>query len=181
MRYQRLLSAIGGGLLGACIAVLSFEIWGLFASDGLLPPVIASLEVLVYGGFCLLGALIGAIFTRPIARQLQKWVIQISAVMSRAPAGQLLSAIVGLIIGFVLAALGSQAIGSLAPRSVATALTVILYIILGSVGGTVGAKRYQEWSFDKILSRAGRAAASFAPGSIAGNAAALSADRKSVV
>ena len=175
MRYQRLLSAIGGGLLGACIAVLSFEIWGLFASDGLLPPVIASLEVLVYGGFCLLGALIGAVFARPIARQLQKWVIQISAVMSRAPAGQLLSAIVGLIIGFVLAALGSQAIGSLAPRSVATALTVILYIILGSVGGTVGAKRYQEWSFDKILSRAGRAAASFAPGSIAGNAVALSA------
>lgn len=152
MRYQRLLAALAGGVLGACISALSFEIWALFAGDGLLPPVIASLEVLVYGVLCLLGALLGAVFTRPIARQLQKWVVQISSLMSRAPAGQLLSAIVGLIIGFVLASLGSQAISTLGPPSVVTALTVVLFILLGSVGATVGAKRYQEWPIEKWMS-----------------------------
>lgn len=153
MRYQRLLAALACAILGACIAALSFEIWELLAHDGILPPVIASLEVLAYGVCAALGALLGALCTRPIAAQLQKWVIQISSLMSRAPAGQLLSAIVGLIIGFVLAALGSQALVEIGPKSVGTALTVVLYILLGSVGATVGAKRYQEWSPERWLSK----------------------------
>ena len=55
MRYQRLLAALVGALLGACAAALLFEIWALFAQDGILPPVVASLELLVYGSLCALG------------------------------------------------------------------------------------------------------------------------------
>lgn len=162
MRYQRILSALAGGVLGACAAALFFEIWELLAHDGLVRPVLVSFEPIVYGTLCSIGGLLGCIFTRRISKRLQKWVIQISALMSRAPAGQLLSAIFGLIIGFVLAFLGTQALNNLGPRSLMSAVTVLVYIFLGSIGATVGAKRYQEWSFDKLFSRAKNAVATAA-------------------
>lgn len=150
VRYQRLLCGLVGALLGACAAALLLEIWALFANDGFIPRATAPIEMLIYGTLCLVGAVSLALVTKPVSKALSRRVAQLAMLLERAPAGQMLSTVVGLLVGLVLALLSSQLFVNFKPTSVFNALSVLLYIILGSLGATVGAKRYKEWPFEKI-------------------------------
>ena len=148
-----MLCAAMGALVGAGLAALALGLWEMLAADGsvALPHAGARMALyLVLGG---LGLGLCVIFSGMILRCVQENVRRAERALDGAPAEQVLTSVLGLIAGLIIALLTTQLFRSSQPRELFMALSVMVYIVMGYLGASVGARRYREWPVGSLLGK----------------------------
>lgn len=152
-RWLRVLCAAMGALVGAGVAALALGVWEMLAADGSVsfPHAGARMALyLVLGGLGFGGC---GIFSGMILRFVQENVHRAERALDGAPAEQVLTSVVGLIVGLIIALLTTQLFRSSQPRELFMALSVVVYIVMGYLGASVGARRYREWPVGSLLGK----------------------------
>ena len=141
-RLLRFLLVLAGVGVGLAAAQLGLELFRMANQEIHLTPYQL---MLVYAGASLLGGLILLLLSGRIIRRFSSLSMEMQKQMDKMPLNQLLSAMLGLILGLIVAALLRQMISFLGEGILTTALTAILYLVLGVLGYTIGRRRSREF------------------------------------
>ena len=134
-----LIICVGAGA-GAAIAYLCVEVQKLtLAWDMQLWHLIT-----LYVVMCLLGALLGHLAARPVIRWFGEQLGRVERLMDTLSTAQKAAMVVGVIMGFLVAALLSQILHFLGESIFTMSVSAILYVVLGVLGLTIGAHRAED-------------------------------------
>ena len=111
----------------------------------------AWIPVAGYVGMGLLGGLILLLLSKRILRRFTILSSAMQKSLDKMPLNQLMSAITGLILGLVVAALMCRMLSFMGNTMAATALSAILYVTLGALGYNIGKRRARE--FNTMITR----------------------------
>ena len=138
LRFLLILLGIG---IGLAATQLGLDLYRMSNPDTVVSPYYL---VAAYAAMGAAGGLILLLFSRRILRRFSDLSSVMRKQIDRMPVYQLLSAVLGLILGLIVAALLRQMIP--APRSdvFLTALSAILYLSLGALGYGIGKHRSRE-------------------------------------
>lgn len=140
-RLLKLLIVLSGAGVGVALAMalVRLRTWTR-------PGVAMKVEWIVglYFGAAALGALVCFLLSGAIIRKGSEWATSLETRMDKMTLAQLLSSILGLISGLLIAALVSQVIGFLGASIFTTAFSAILYVFLGAVGLSIGLRRSED-------------------------------------
>ena len=100
-----------------------------------------------YTGAAILGALILLLLSNKIIRHVTRLSSEMQRQFDKMPLNQVISAITGLILGLIVAALLRQMIpsGTDMPMFATFAISAILYLLLGALGYNLGKRRSREF------------------------------------
>jgi uncharacterized protein YacL len=98
-----------------------------------------------YTGMGLIGGLIMLLFSTRILMRFTRLSSQMQRQIDKMPLNQLISAVTGLILGLIIAALLRQVIPNAGTGVAGTALSAILYVVLGWLGYSIGKRRSREF------------------------------------
>lgn len=110
-------------------------------------------HTVVIAGSCACGALIFLALSNKLISKWERAGSNLETHFGKMPVNEVISAVFGMIIGLVVAALLSQLFGFLGTSVLSTALSAILYLSLGIFGFRIGKRRSPE--FTHWLSRSG--------------------------
>ncbi|MCR5296404.1 MAG: TRAM domain-containing protein [Clostridiales bacterium] len=147
-RLLRFLLVLLGVGLGLTITQLGLQLYQLANKDANIP---AWLPVAGYVGMGLIGGVILLLLSKRILRRFTILSSAMQKQLDKMPLNQLMSAITGLILGLVVAALLSRMLSFLGNAMSATALSAILYASLGALGYNIGKRRARE--FNTMITR----------------------------
>lgn len=142
-----------GALMGAGIAAVLLGAWEMLAADGVVGMPHTGARLALYVVLCTLCGGLCGIFSGMILRFVQANVQRAERALEGAPAQQVLTSVAGLIAGLIIALLTTQLFRALEPKEFFTALTVVVYIVMGYLGASVGARRYKEWPACNLLGK----------------------------
>ena len=141
-RTLRLLLVLLGIGIGLAVTQVGLQLYRLTNPNISVP---AWIPVAGYSGMGFLGGLIFLLLSGRILRRFT----QLSGVMQKQfdkmPLNQLMSAVIGLILGLIVAALLQQTVRFLGNSMATTAISAILYLTLGALGYNIGKKRSREF------------------------------------
>ena len=103
-------------------------------------------QVISYGGLAVLGGALFLALNKQIAKHWITWAGAVERRFDKMGMNQITSSVVGLIIGLIVAALICRMFSFLGGGMFTTVLAAILYLVLGSLGFTVGRKRGNDFA-----------------------------------
>ena len=103
------------------------------------------IPVAAYTGMGLLGGIILLLLSRRIISRVSNLSQEMQKEFDKMPVNQLLTAVIGLILGLIVAALLRQMLSFLGNGVAGAALTAILYLTLGALGYNIGKRRSREF------------------------------------
>ena len=139
LRFLLVLLGIG---IGLALTQLALEAYRLANPERAIP---ARWPVIGYAGMGLLGGLILLLLSGKIIRRVSTYGNMMQKQFDKMPLNQLMSAVTGLILGLIVAALLRQMFAFLGNTIAAMALSAILYLLLGALGYTIGRRRSREF------------------------------------
>ena len=141
-KLLRLLLVLLGIGIGLAAAQLGLALYRLSYQNTDIP---AWVPVAAYAGMGALGGLILLLLCRRIIRRVSSISQEMQREFDKMPANQLLSAVIGLILGLIVAALLRQMVSFLGNGVAGAALTAILYLTFGALGYNIGKRRSREF------------------------------------
>ena len=142
-KILRVLLVLMGAGIGIAAAQLGLEMFRLANPDTAIP---ARYPIIGYTAAGVLGGLILLLLSRRIIRRFSVISAEMQKMLDRMPLYQIMSAVTGLIMGLIVAALLRQMLAFVGPGMFATAMTAILYLTLGALGYNIGKRRGREFS-----------------------------------
>lgn len=139
LRFLLVLSGVGIGLAVAQIAL------DLFRTANPNTQIPARYPVIGYIAMGILGGALLALLSGRIIRRFSRFSSDVQKQFDKMPLNQMMSAVLGLILGLIVAALLRQMITFLGPGILSTALSAILYLLLGALGYNIGKRRSREF------------------------------------
>ena len=139
LRLLLVLLGIGVGLAAAQLGLALFRLSHQNADIPTWVPLAS------YTGMAVLGGLILLLLSGRIIRRVSTFSMEMQKEFDKMPANQLLSAIIGLILGLIVAALLRQMLSFFGTGVAGAALTAILYLTLGALGYNIGKRRSREF------------------------------------
>lgn len=139
--FFRFLVAFLAAVFGGGIAVLLLS---LFESMDVLASVREALVSAITAGSVLLFGFVGWLIAPALYRLLRRWSVSVDGMLSETPLAQIVSGLLGLVIGMIIAALVTRFFYYWLPSALSVALSTILYLMLGYLGATLGAHRWPE-------------------------------------
>lgn len=137
-----LITLLGAGF-GGGVAALAIRIYQTFDTS-------VTIGTTMLLSICMASTFIFAIiswFISPRAvRRLERWFGLVEVSLSETPLMQILSTVFGLILGLLIAALVTQLFHTGLPELLWTTCSSIIYLFLGSLGASIGGKRWREFS-----------------------------------
>ena len=103
------------------------------------------IPVAAYTGMGLLGGVILLLLSRRIISRVSNLSREMQKEFDKMPVNQLLTAVIGLILGLIVAALLRQMLSFLGNGVAGAALTAILYLTIGALGYNIGKRRSREF------------------------------------
>ncbi len=140
-RWLRFLLVLLGIGIGLAVSQLGLDLFRMSNPDMAIP---AYYPALGYAGMGLLGGLVLLLLSRRILRRFNALSTVMRRQIDKMPLHQLLSSVLGLILGLVVAALLRQMLSFIRSGMFATALSAILYLTLGALGYGIGKRRSRE-------------------------------------
>ncbi len=140
-RWLRFLLVLLGIGIGLAVTQLGLDLFRMSNPEMAIPAYYVAAG---YIGMGLIGGLILLLFSRRILHRFRALSSVMQRQMDKMPLHQLLSAVVGLILGLIVAALLRQTLNFIRSEMFATALSAILYLTLGTLGYTIGKRRSRE-------------------------------------
>ena len=141
-RLLRVLLVLLGLGIGLTVCQLGLQLYRLANRDISIP---AWIPVAGYSGMGVLGGLIFLLLSRRIIRRFTLLSGAMQKQIDKMPLNQLMSAVIGLILGLIVAALLRETLTFLGNSMATTALSAILYLTLGALGYNIGKKRSREF------------------------------------
>ena len=141
-KLLRLLLVLLGVGIGLAAAQLGLALYRLSHQNADIP---AWVPVAAYTGMAVMGGVILLLLSRRIIRRVSSLSREMQREFDKMPANQLLSAVIGLILGLIVAALLRQMLSFLGNGVAGAALTAILYLTLGALGYNIGKRRSREF------------------------------------
>ena len=141
-KLLKLLLILLGIGIGLAAAQLGLALYLLSHQNADIP---AWAPVAAYAGMGVLGGIILLLLSRRIIRRVNSLSQEMQKEFDKMPANQLLSAVIGLILGLIVAALLRQMVSFLGNGVAGAALTAILYLTLGALGYNIGKRRSREF------------------------------------
>ena len=141
-KLLRVLLVLLGVGVGLAAAQLGLALFRLSHQNTNIP---AWVPVASYTGMGLLGGLLLLLLSQRIIRRVSTFSMEMQKEFDKMPANQLLSAIIGLILGLIVAALLRQMLSFFGNGVAGAALTAILYLTLGALGYNMGKRRSREF------------------------------------
>lgn len=141
-RLLRILLVLMGLGIGLAVFQLVFQLFQLANPN---TSVQAWIPVAGYTGMGLIGGLIMLLFSTRILMRFTRLSSQMQRQIDKMPLNQLISAVTGLILGLIIAALLRQVIPNVGTGVAGTALSAILYVVLGWLGYSIGKRRSREF------------------------------------
>ena len=141
-RLLRILLVLMGIGIGLAVFQLVFQLFQLANPNTSIP---AWIPVAGYAGMGLIGGLIMLLFSTRILMRFTRLSSQMQRQIDKMPLNQLISAVTGLILGLIIAALLRQVIPNVGTGVAGTALSAILYVVLGWLGYSTGKRRSREF------------------------------------
>ena len=141
-RLLRLLLVLLGIGIGLALCQLGLEWYRLASGDAAIPAWIPG------AGYTGMGVLGGLIFLLLSGRILRRFTIlsgEMQKQLDRMPLNQLMSAVIGLILGLIVAALLRNIVVFLGNSMATMMVTAILYVTLGALGYNIGKRRSREF------------------------------------
>ena len=139
LRFLLVLLGIG---IGLAAAQLGLALYRLSHQNADIP---AWVPVAAYTGMAVLCGVILLLLSRRIIRRVSSLSQEMQREFDKMPVNQLLSAVIGLILGLIVAALLRQMLSFLGNGVAGAALTAILYLTLGALGYNIGKRRSREF------------------------------------
>ena len=141
-KLLRLLLVLLGIGIGLAMAQLGLSLYRLSHQQTDIPTWV---PMAAYTGMGLLGGLILLLLSSRIIRRVSSLSREMQREFDKMPVNQLLSAVIGLILGLIVAALLRQMVSFLGDGMAGAALTAILYLTLGALGYSIGKRRSREF------------------------------------
>lgn len=140
-RTLRLLLILLGAGLGMALALAIIRLNQFTHPDAV---VSAHRVVLLFIGCAAAGAAIFLPLSRIILRKCSDWVSATERRLDSLSAAQMVFGLSGLVLGLLIAALGSQVLRFMGESMFTTACSAILYVIFGAMGLSIGVRRSEE-------------------------------------
>lgn len=131
-----LFSIFGGGF-----AVLMLSVFQSF--DNAVPTRGTLVSAFAVGSIVLFG-FFGWLIAPPLYRLFRRWALSVDGLLSDKPLAQIVSGLLGLMIGMVIAALLTRLFYYWLPAALTAALSTVVYLLLGYLGASLGARRWPE-------------------------------------
>ena len=141
-RLLRILLVLMGIGVGLAVFQLVFQLFQLANPN---TSIQAWIPVAGYTGMGLIGGLVMLVFSTRILMRFTRLSSQMQRQIDKMPLNQLISAVTGLILGLIIAALLRQVIPNAGTGVAGTALSAILYVVLGWLGYSIGKRRSREF------------------------------------
>lgn len=141
-KLLRLLLILLGIGIGLAAAQLGLALYRLSNQNAVIP---AWVPVAAYTGMAVIGGLVLLLLSRRIIRRVSSLSQEMQREFDKMPVNQLLTAVVGLILGLIVAALLRQMLSFLGNGVAGAATTAILYLTLGALGYNIGKRRSREF------------------------------------
>ena len=141
-KLLKLLLVLLGIGIGLAAAQLGLALYRLSHQSADIP---AWVPVAAYSAMGVLGGIILLLLSRRIIRRVSNLSQEMQREFDKMPVNQLLSAVIGLILGLIVAALLRHMISFLGDGVAGAALTAILYLTLGALGYNIGKRRSREF------------------------------------
>ena len=141
-RLLRLLLVLLGIGIGLALCQLCLQWYRLASGDSAIPAWIPG------AGYTGMGVLGGLVFLLLSGRILRRFTIlsgEMQKQLDRMPLNQLMSAVIGLILGLIVAALLRNIVVFLGNSMATMMVTAILYVTLGALGYNIGKRRSREF------------------------------------
>ena len=139
LRFLLVLLGIGVGLAAA---QLGLELYRLSNPDAVVP---AWVHMAAFAGMAAVGGFILLLLSKRLVRRMGNLSQEMQKEFDRMPVNQLLSAVIGLILGLIVAALLRQMLTFFGNGIAGAAMTAILYLTLGTLGYNIGKRRSREF------------------------------------
>ena len=141
-KLLKLLLVLLGVGIGLAAAQLGLALYRLSPQSADIP---AWVPVTAYTAMGVLGGLILLLMSRRIIRRVSNLSQEMQREFDKMPVNQLLTAVIGLILGLIVAALLRHMVSFLGDGVAGAALTAILYLTLGALGYNIGKRRSREF------------------------------------
>ena len=141
-RLLRLLLVLLGIGIGLALCQLGLQWYNLANRDASIPAWIPGAG---YAGMGVLGGLIFLLLSGRILRRFTILSGEMQKQLDRMPLNQLMSAVIGLILGLIVAALLRNVVAFLGSSMATMMVTAILYVTLGALGYNIGKRRSREF------------------------------------
>ena len=141
-KLLKLLLILLGIGIGLAAAQLGLALYRLSHQTADIP---AWVPVAAYTGMGVLGGLVLLLLSRSIIQHVSNLSRDVQKEFDKMPVNQLLTAVIGLILGLIVAALLRQMLSFLGNGVAGAALTAILYLTLGALGYNIGKRRSREF------------------------------------
>ncbi len=141
-KLLKLLLVLLGIGIGLAAAQLGLQLFRLSHQNA---DILAWVPVTAYCGMGVIGALVFLLLSKRIIRRVSNLSREMQKEFDKMPVNQLLSAVIGLILGLIVAALLKQMLSFLGNGVAGAAVTAILYLTLGALGYNIGKRRSREF------------------------------------
>lgn len=141
-KLLRVLLTLTGAGLGAATAMFALQVFALWRPALSVPPLMV---VALYGGTCVVGAVIFYFLSVPLLDRFMHFTGSVEQRLEKMPLSQMVPAILWMVCGLVIAALLSAMLGLLGEGMLTTALAAMLYVLLGALGWSLGWKRGKDF------------------------------------
>ena len=142
-RLLRLLLVLLGIGIGLAIAQLGLQWYRLSNTD---PGVLRWLPIASYTGMGVLGGLVFLLLSGRILHRFTQLSGAMQKSFDKMPLNQVMSAVIGLILGLIVAALLRSVLAFMGNSMATMTLSAILYVTLGALGYNIGKRRSREFT-----------------------------------
>ncbi|MEG1859298.1 MAG: hypothetical protein RR193_03055, partial [Christensenellaceae bacterium] len=145
-KMLRLFIVVIGIIVGPALVLLCFNLFRYFSGVDFLATLQTWVVFLIYIASGIIFGIIFFLLSNKFATAFEKGTKNFEEKFAATPSMTLLSGTIGLILGLVVAALISIIIGLIPVAWVSIPLTIVVYLIFGSVGLSIGVKRKYDFA-----------------------------------
>ncbi|MBC5649148.1 PIN/TRAM domain-containing protein [Christensenella tenuis] len=140
-KLMRLFIVVVGCFIGPGLVLVGVTLYNYFASADLFNTLQTWVPFVVYIASGIISGIIFFILSKRLAGAFEKNTKKVEAKLAATPSATLLAGTIGLILGLVVAALISIIIGLIPIAWISIPLTILVYLVFGSIGLSMGVRR----------------------------------------
>lgn len=140
-KLMRLFIVVVGCFIGPGLVLAGVTLYNYFASANLFDTLQTWVPFVAYIASGIISGIIFFILSKRLAGAFEKNTKKVEAKLAATPSATLLTGTIGLILGLVVAALISIIIGLIPIAWISIPLTILVYLVFGSIGLSMGVRR----------------------------------------
>ena len=145
-KLMRLFIVVVGCFIGPGLVLVGVTLYNYFASADLFSTLQTWVPFVAYIASGIISGIIFFILSKRLAGVFEKNTKKVEAKLAATPSATLLSGTIGLILGLVVAALISIIIGLIPIAWLSIPLTILVYLVFGSIGLSMGVRRRVDFT-----------------------------------